>query len=161
MRRLLILLIVLPFLMTSGCLEKPKIVSNDIEFKKVEADTTLLNVKITVENPNPIGVHINKIFFNIFYINNDGKLEYLGYGEKEDININSGNTTIEIPVHVLNKNLAKALIESGGVLRVKIDGKINVDLFLTSIDVPISYETTLNIPEYVKEELKEMIANLL
>jgi len=143
--------------LSCGCFNKPKepkISVDEVEFKNVSTKETNLNIRIIVDNPNSIGVHVNKISFDVYYIDNEGKSKYLGHGEKENIDIRPGKTTIEIPLTLLNERLIKALEGRGEKLTLEIDGSANVDLKVTGIDVPFKQKVNVKIPESIKSQLE-------
>ncbi|WP_245527640.1 LEA type 2 family protein [Methanotorris igneus] len=139
----------------NGKLKEPTFSVDSLDFKGVNYDTTNLNVKLIIDNPNPIGVHVNKIVFDIYYIDNNGNPKYLGHGEKANIDIRSGKTTIDIPIALSNKELIKALENSkDNKITLEIDGSANVDLKITSIDVPFKTKQTVQLPENVVSYLE-------
>ena len=147
--------------LSCGCVgepKKPTITVDSIEFKNINNQETNLNVRVIVDNPNPIGAQVNKISFKIFYINENGKLKYLGEGEKNNIDITSGKNVVDIPVSLSNKELIKALGENVGKgnLKLEIDGYSNVDLKVSNINIPFKREKTVKLPDDINSKLEKL-----
>jgi hypothetical protein len=117
-----------------------------------------LNVRLIVDNPNPIGAHVNEISFKIFYINENGELKYLGDGEKNNVDITAGKNVLDIPVSLSNKELIKALGENVGKgnLKLEIDGYSNVDLKVSNINIPFKREKTVKLPDDINSKLEKL-----
>ena len=147
--------------LSCGCVgepKKPTITVDSIEFKNINNQETNLNVRVIVDNPNPIGAQVNKISFKIFYINENGKLKYLGEGEKNNIDITSGKNVVDIPVSLSNKELIKALGENVGKgnLKLEIDGYATVDLKVSNINIPFKREKTVKLPDGINSKLEKL-----
>ncbi|WP_457612144.1 LEA type 2 family protein [Methanocaldococcus sp.] len=152
-------LVILVGVINCGCindkLKEPTFTVDSIDFKGVDSDTTNLSIRLIIDNPNPIGVHVNKIVFDIYCIDNNGNSKYLGHGEKNNIDIRSGKTTIDIPITLSNKELIEALEKNkNNKITLEIDGSANVDLKITSVNVPFKTRQTVQLPEGVVSYLE-------
>lgn len=104
---------------------------------------SIVRVKIRIENPNPVGVSMERMEFNLYY-DNDGTLVYIGHGEKENIFLApESNTTIIVPLIVSNKGLiktiAKIIMERNAEFIVK--GKVYIGIGPIAIGIP--FEETI------------------
>ena len=156
---LIVLSLVIVGVINCGCmdnkLKEPTFTVDSIDFKGVGFDTTNLSIRLIIDNPNPIGVHVNKIVFDIYYIDNNGNSKYLGHGEKNNIDIRSGQTAIDIPITLSNKKLIEALEKNkNNKITLEIDGSANVDLKITSVDIPFKTRQTVRLPEGVVSYLE-------
>jgi LEA14-like dessication related protein len=105
-----------------------------------------MNIRINIDNPNPIGAHINEISFKIYYKNKNGELIEIGDGGTKDISINKGMNTIDIPMTFSNDKIMEIASESeNGEINVLIDGNANIDAIITSINIPIKFERTIDL----------------
>ncbi len=90
-------------ILIAGCLEppiqEPEVSVADISLSDVSLQKMTVNTTIVIFNPNPIGAKLNKVAFEIYYL--DDGMKYLGHGEKTDIEVrDNGNTTVIIPVTI-------------------------------------------------------------
>src|SRR5512136_1097638 len=86
-------------LLASACMESPVkdpvVTVTDIAVTDVSLQTMTVNTTVNIYNPNPVGAKLNKLVFDVYYL--DGTRNYLGHGEKSDINVkDNGNTTVII-----------------------------------------------------------------
>ena len=121
--------------------EVERIAVTNLKITHMEADVGLL-----IQNPYPIGANIDKITFSMYYVG-QGKERYLGSGEKEAFRINSGPTSVVIPVQVSNIGLLSALVEAAtkGAITVKVNGTATIDLPFTSYEIPFEETQEINI----------------
>ncbi|ACV24395.1 LEA type 2 family protein [Methanocaldococcus fervens] len=141
----------------SGCLEKPEIEVVGHKIQKLNADNTKIDIVVLVENPNPIGVNLDEVSFDIYALVNGDKI-YLGHGEQRDIKITSGNNTFTIPVTLSNKKLVEAVVKSKSTkVPVQIIGNVTVNLIVTKINVAIDIQKEIDVSEIVKDEIKQKL----
>ncbi|AAB99145.1 hypothetical protein MJ_1138 [Methanocaldococcus jannaschii DSM 2661] len=144
----------------SGCLEQPKIEVVGQKIQKVDADNTKIEIQVLVDNPNPIGISIDKISFDIYALVGGDKI-YLGHGEQSNIKITSGNTTFTLPVTISNKKLVEvALKEKSTKIPIEIKGDIAVNLFITKVNIPIDIQQEIDVSAIAKEEVLNQLNNL-
>lgn len=126
-------------LFTSACMESPVkdpvVTVTDIAVSGVSLQTMTVNTTVNIYNPNPVGAKLNTLVFDVYYL--DGTRNYLGHGEKSDINVkDNGNTTVIIPVTVGNMQAAGAvgsLVQKGSLL-LNINGSAFIDVKVTSFE---------------------------
>jgi LEA14-like dessication related protein len=128
------------FVSISGCMEppikEPTVSVGEIELADISLQKMTVNTTVLIHNPNPVGAKLNKVVFDIYYL--DDTPEYLGHGERSDIAIKeNGNTTVAIPVTVGNIQALKALgtMARKGSLNLTVNGSAFVDVKVTSFEM--------------------------
>jgi imidazole glycerol phosphate synthase subunit HisF len=94
-----------------------------------------VNATVVIFNPNPIGAKLNKVAFDVYYL--DDTPNFLGHGEQTDIDvISSGNTTVTIPVTIGNMQAirAAATLVRKGSLTLTVNGSALIDVKVTSFE---------------------------
>jgi LEA14-like dessication related protein len=144
----------------SGCLEQPKIEVVGQKIQKLDADNTKIEIQVLVDNPNPIGITIDKISFDIYALVGGDKI-YLGHGEQSNIKITSGNSSFTLPVIISNKKLIEVAVKSKSTkIPIEIKGNIAVNLFITTVNIPIDIQQEMDVSEIAKEEMLKQLNNL-
>ncbi|MFO7967727.1 MAG: LEA type 2 family protein, partial [Archaeoglobaceae archaeon] len=164
---LIAILIVITLL--SGCSQKgmefgkPTATVDDVTVQDVSMSNLELDVRVIVNNPNPVGAQLTKVVFDMYYLK-DGQQNYLGHGEKQDIDIRKeGETTITIPTTIDNKQAISALVELAkeGSVTLKLSGSAYIDMKATNFEVPfeenevISLSSEISEPKTIGEETTE------
>jgi LEA14-like dessication related protein len=126
-------------ILSAGCTEPPirdpEVSVGDIGLSDVSLQTMTVNATVVIFNPNPIGAKLNKVAFDVYYV--DDAQNYLGHGEKTNIDvISSGNTTVTIPVTLGNIQAIKAVtsLVSKGSLTLTVNGSAFIDVRVTSFE---------------------------
>lgn len=130
-------------LLFCGCteppLKEPTATVQGIELADVSLRTLTVNTTVVINNPNPVGAHLNRIAFDIWYLD-DGE-NYLGHGEQSGIDVKeNGNTTVTIPVRIGTIPAVQAirtLVTKGSVV-IKVNGSASLDLKLTGYEIPFA-----------------------
>lgn len=157
---MLVAILVAFTILLSGCSQeqvKPTATVDDVSVKDISLQNLDLEVRVIVNNPNPVGAHLTKVAYDIYYLK-DGESNYLGHGEKKDIDIRKqGDTTITIPTTIDNKEAIKTIIELArkGAVTLKVDGSAYLDLKATSFEIPFERTKEVTIPEHKLPELSE------
>ncbi|MDD1690676.1 MAG: hypothetical protein LUQ66_08455 [Methanoregula sp.] len=72
------------FILTAGCTEppvkEPTVEVTDIALSDVSLQTMTVNTTVNIYNPNPVGATLNKVAFDVYYL--DDTSHYLGTGNK-------------------------------------------------------------------------------
>jgi LEA14-like dessication related protein len=126
-------------ILIAGCMEppikEPTVTVGDIALSDVSLQAITVNTTVVISNPNPIGAKLNKVAFDVYYLD-DGQ-NYLGHGEKTDIEVaNNGNTTVTIPVIIRNIPALQAtgsLVKKGSIVIV-VNGSAFIDVKVTSFE---------------------------
>ncbi len=137
-----VFLIFFIFLFTCGCsseppLKEPTVSVTDITLADVSLRSMTVNTTILIDNPNPVGANLNKLVFNVYYL--DSTPQYLGHGERYEVDIReNGNTSITIPVTVSNVQVLKAIgsLARKGSITVKVNGSAFIDVAVAEYEMP-------------------------
>jgi len=132
-----------------GCIgiKKPSIQVESVQPYSVTPTSVVLNVKVKIDNPNPIGAHLTMIDFDIYYLQN-GAYHYLGHGVKKDVSIKAnGVTEITIPVKIDDLQAIKSLVvlAKNGAVTLKVKGTAYIDLKITSFGIPFEQVEKISI----------------
>ena len=73
----------------AGCMEppvqEPTVSVRDISVSEVSLQTITVNTTVMISNPNPVAGKINKIAFDLYYL--DDSQNYLGHGEQSALDL--------------------------------------------------------------------------
>jgi len=134
-----IFILIAVFIFSAGCTEPPikdpVVTVSEIGLSDVTLQTMTVNATVVIFNPNPVGAKLNKIAFDVYYL--DDTPNFLGHGEQTDIDvISSGNTTVTIPVTIGNIQAlrAAATLVRKGSLTLTINGSALIDVRVTSFE---------------------------
>jgi LEA14-like dessication related protein len=134
-----IFILIAVFIFTAGCTEPPikdpVVTVSDIGLSDVTLQTMTVNATVVIFNPNPIGAKLNKVAFDVYYL--DDTPNFLGHGEQTEIDvISSGNTTVTIPVTIGNMQAirAAATLVRKGSLTLTVNGSALIDVRVTSFE---------------------------
>ena len=139
--RVLSTILLLPAILflTCGCMEQPvqepTVTVSDITLAEVSLQSMTVNTTVNIYNPNPFGAKLNKVAFDVYYL--DDTLNYLGHGERTDIVVReNGNTTVTIPVTIGNIpaiSAAGSLVRKGSIT-LSVNGSAFIDVKVTSFE---------------------------
>ncbi len=122
-----------------GCMEspikEPAVSVSNISLSDVSLKTMTVNTTVVIYNPNPIGAKLNKVAFDVYYL--DDTRNFLGHGEKSDIDVKeNGNTTVTIPVIISNTPAinAMAALVSKGSITLNVNGSAFIDIKVTEYE---------------------------
>lgn len=140
-------------LFSSGCTEPPikdpVVTVGNISLSDVTLQTMKVNTTVNIYNPNPIGAKLNKLAFDLYYL--DGSRNFLGHGEKADIEVKeNGNTSVIIPVSISNVqavNAAESLIRNGNIT-LYVNGSAFIDVKVTSFEKPFEQSREFQASEF-------------
>jgi LEA14-like dessication related protein len=91
-------------------LREPTITVDEIEIENVTWESTALTLRLTVDNPNPIGATLTRVSFDVYFLENSQAV-YLAHGEREGVVIGpGGETPVSIPVTVDNPPLVRVFL---------------------------------------------------
>ncbi|MDD1668011.1 MAG: LEA type 2 family protein [Methanomicrobiales archaeon] len=124
-----------------GCinpLREPTVTMTSITLEGITLSTVSVITTIRVDNPNPVGITLASLDFDLFYETGDGE-RYLGNGRRENLVIPANSTTtFDIPVGI---DTARAIEAAGVLLRegsltLVARGTAAVDLKVTTVKIP-------------------------
>jgi LEA14-like dessication related protein len=125
-------------------IKDPVIDVKDVALTSLSLSALSLGIRLAVTNPNPIGVKIKTLSFNVFY--QDGEnWTYLTAGDQKDIAIRTGPNEITIPVTVNNMKLMSALvlIVAKGKITLRVKGVAALNVLGFSPKIPFVHITTI------------------
>ncbi|MCK9591611.1 MAG: LEA type 2 family protein [Methanoregula sp.] len=129
------------FILSAGCTEPPvkdpTVSVSDIGLSDVTLQTMTVNATVIIFNPNPFGVKLNKVAFDVYFL--DDIPTYLGHGEQTNIDvISSGNTTVTVPVTIGNIPAIKAVstLVRKGSITINVNGSAFIDIKVASFEKP-------------------------
>jgi LEA14-like dessication related protein len=137
----LVLLLCLGCTCLGGCtspLKQPTVTVTDITMQGVSLSSTSVLATVQVENPNPVGITIANLSFDLFYETGDGE-RYLGHGGRENLVIPKESTSrFDIPVEIGNVQALQAgvVLLREGSLTLVTRGTAAVDLKITTVRIP-------------------------
>ena len=143
------------FLLTCGCsseppIQQPTVTVSDITLSDVSLRTMTVNTTVLINNPNAIGAHVNRVAFNVYYL--DAKTpQYLGHGERNNVDIReNGNTSLIIPVTISNMQALKAIgtLAEKGSITLRVNGSAFVDVKVTEFELPFVQEKEFAASEF-------------
>ncbi len=125
----------------SGCstpLAEPTVTVTDLSMQEISLTSLTVLAQVQVKNPNPVGITIANLSFDLFYMTGEGE-QYLGHGGRENLVIPKDSTTsFDIPVKVGSLQALQALgvaLEDRSLTLV-VRGTAAVDLKLTTVKIP-------------------------
>ena len=142
------------FLLTCGCsseppLKEPTVTVTDIELSDISLRSMTVNTTVLIDNPNPVGANLNRVTFDVYYL--DGTPRYLGHGERTEVDIReNGNTSVTIPVTVNNLQVLKAIgtLAQEGTITLRVNGSAFIDIAVTEYELPFEHEKVFEAGEF-------------
>ncbi|MDD1708671.1 MAG: LEA type 2 family protein [Methanoregulaceae archaeon] len=137
----------------SGCglfLKDPEISIRGISLSSASMSTLGLDVRVAVQNHNPVGITLKALSFDIYY--KDGKeWVFLSHGEQTGIEIQSGSNEVNIPIQVRNAGILGSLARliTKGEVSLQIRGFASPEILGISRGIPFTETRTipLSIPK--------------
>jgi LEA14-like dessication related protein len=124
--------------------KEPQIDVKDVAITSATLQEIRLNVTLNVNNPNPVGVTIKSVVFDIYYQQGNDWVA-IGHGEGGGYAIKPGMNEITVPVTIQSSKLLGAGIGAlmKGEVTVQIRGTAIPDLFGLNPKIPFSHTTTV------------------
>jgi LEA14-like dessication related protein len=136
-----VLLLCLGCAFLGGCsapLKEPTVTVTDLSMEEISLTSLTVLARVQVTNPNPVGITIANLTFDLFYVTGEGE-QYLGHGGRENLVIPKDSTTsYDIPVKIGSLQALQALgaaLEDRSITLV-VRGTAAVDLKLTTVKIP-------------------------
>jgi LEA14-like dessication related protein len=128
----------------SSLVKEPQIDVKDVAVASASLQEINLNVTLNVDNPNPVGVAIKSVVFDVFYQQGNDWIA-IGHGEGGGYDIKPGMNEISVPVTVKSSELLSAGIGAltKGEITVQIRGTAVPDLFGLNPKIPFSQTKTI------------------
>jgi len=134
-------------ILVAGCsmiVKEPQIDVKDVAITSATLQEIRLNVTLNVNNPNPVGVTIKSVVFDIYYQQGNDWVA-IGHGEGGGYAIKPGMNEITVPVTIQSSKVLGAGIGAlmKGEVTVQIRGTAVPDLFGLNPKIPFSHTTTV------------------
>lgn len=151
--RFAVILLLAAAVLACGCMEppvrEPTVTVRDIELTDVSLKAMTLNTTVVIFNPNVVGATLNRVAFDVYYLDNGE--HYLGHGERSRIDVKeNGNTTVTIPVEISNVPAIQAFgaLVKKGSLTVKVNGSAFVDIKVTEYELPFHQQKVFTTEDF-------------
>jgi LEA14-like dessication related protein len=141
------ILLIAALALVAGCstlIKEPEINVTDVVVQSVTLQEIGLNVTLNVNNPNPVGITLKSVVFDVYYQKgNDWVI--IGHGEGGGYDIKPGMNELSIPVTIKTADLLGAGIGAlmNGEITLQIRGTAVPDLFGLNPKIPFSHTTTI------------------
>lgn len=130
--RIFLLVLVVSGVLVSGCSSSARMPEVKVEGATVTSFSLTeltLDVIVSVDNPNPVGITLESLSFDVFYRDGD-EWKYLSHGEQKDIRIDPGKNVVKVPVTVKTTDLlgAALLFADSREIPLQVKGVVVPDL---------------------------------
>ena len=125
-------------------IKEPQIDVKDTTITSANLQEIKLNVTLNVNNPNPIGITIKSVVFDVYYQQGNDWVA-VGHGEGGGYIIRQGMNEISVPVTMKSSALLGAGIDAflKGEVTVQIRGTAVPDLLGLNPKIPFTHTTTV------------------
>jgi LEA14-like dessication related protein len=142
-----IFILIAALTLITGCsmlIKEPQIDVKDVAITSANLQETKLNVTLNVNNPNPIGITIKSVVFDVYYQQGNDWIA-VGHGEGGDYAIKPGMNEITVPVTMKSSALLGAGIDAlmKGEITVQIRGTAVPDLLGLNPKIPFTHTKTV------------------
>jgi LEA14-like dessication related protein len=134
-------------LLFSGCgmlIKDPKIEVKNVALESLDLSNIGLLVTLSIDNPNPLGVNLKSVNFDVYY-QNGGEWVFISHGERGSFEIKPGMNEVTVPVSIKTSVIPGAVIGvlAKGEITLQIKGTASPDFFGISPQIPFSTVTTI------------------
>gem|GEM_PF-482063 len=128
----------------SALFKEPTVTVGAIELADINATDLSLDITLNIDNPNLFGVMFKKITADVS-CQNGNAWEPISHIEKEDIDIDSGSSSVVIPVSAKNADIIKAgfRLLTVGEITIQVTGVAEPSFFGISPQIPFSETRTI------------------
>jgi LEA14-like dessication related protein len=139
--------LIVAVVLITGCsslVKDPEIHVKDVAIQSATLQEIKLNVTLFVNNPNPVGIAIKSVIFDVYY-QQGGNWVAVGHGEGGGYDIKPGMNEISVPVTVKSSELLGAGIGAlaQGEITLQIRGTAVPDLFGLNPKIPFTETITM------------------
>jgi LEA14-like dessication related protein len=139
--------LVLFCILVSGCsmlVKDPVITLNHIAVTSVSIREIGLNVTLNVDNPNPAGITLKALVFDVYYRNGNDWVP-ISHGSGSRMEIKPGMNEVTIPVSIRTTELPGAGLGAlmQGEITLQVRGNATPDFFLFSPQIPFNQTVTI------------------
>lgn len=139
--------LVLFSILVSGCsmlVKDPVITLNQIAVTSVSVREIGLNVTLNVDNPNPAGITLKALAFDVYYRNGNEWVP-ISHGSGTRMKIKPGMSVVTIPVTIKTTELPGAGLGAlmHGEITLQVRGNATPDFLLFSPQIPFNQTVTI------------------
>jgi len=143
----LLCLLITVALLFSGCgmlIKDPKIEVKNVALESLDFSNIGLLVTLSIDNPNPIGINLKSIIFDVYY-QKGSEWIFISHGEKGSFSIKPGLNEVSIPVNIKTSAIPGAVAGAlaQGEITLQIKGTASPDFFGIAPEIPFSTVTTM------------------
>lgn len=144
-----LIILVISGLLASGCSTsalKPEVNVEGATLTSFSLTDLTLEVILSVDNPNPVGITLESLSFDVYYKDGD-EWKYLSHGEQTGIRIDPGKNIVKVPVTVKTTDALGALLSfaNSSEIPLQIKGVVVPDL-PGGLSPEIPFTKTVSIP---------------
>ncbi len=134
-------------LMVSGCrmhIKDPNIEIKSVTLGSVNLSQISLLVTLDIDNPNPVGINLKSINFDIYY-QMGSEWIFISHVEQGNLRIKPGLNEVTIPVTIKTSALPAAVVGAltKGEITLQIKGNASPDFFGITPQIPFSNIITI------------------
>jgi LEA14-like dessication related protein len=129
----------------SGMLVKNPVITLDrVAVTSVSLPEIGLNVTLNVDNPNPMGIKLKTIDFDVYYLKGND-WNFISHGSGTGINITPGMNQVTLPVSIRTAEIPGAGLGAllQGEITLQVRGNATPDVFLISPQIPFNQTVTI------------------
>ena len=143
----LLCLLLAAALLFSGCgmlIKDPDIKVKNVALESADLSSVNLLVTLSIDNPNPLGINIKSLVFDVYYQKGD-EWNYISHGETGSFSLKPGMNEVTVPVSIKTSAIPGAVVGAlaRGEITLKINGTASPDFFGISPQIPFSTVTTV------------------
>ena len=130
---------------SSGLLVKEPVITLDhVAVTSVSIPEIGLNVTLNVDNPNPVGINLKTIVFDVYYQKGIDWI-FISHGSGNGIAITPGMNQVTLPVSIKTAEIPGAGLGAllQGEITIQVRGNATPDVFLISPVIPFNQTVTI------------------
>jgi len=129
----------------SGLLVRDPVITLDhVAVTSVSIPEIGLNVTLNVDNPNPMGIKLKTLVFDVYYQKGNDWI-FISHGSGSGINITPGMNQVTLPVSIKTAEIPGAGLGAilQGEITLQVRGNATPDAFLISPVIPFNQTVTI------------------
>lgn len=143
----LLCLLLAAALLFSGCgmlIKDPDIKVKNVALESADLSSVNLLVTLSIDNPNPLGINIKSLVFDVYYQKGD-EWNFISHGEMGSFSLKPGMNEVTVPVSIKTSAIPGAVVGAlaRGEITLKITGTASPDFFGIAPQIPFSTVTTV------------------
>jgi LEA14-like dessication related protein len=143
----LLCVLVIGAMLVTGCsflFKQPEVSVTGVSLTSLNLTDMTLDVSLSVNNPNSMGITLASLSFDVFY-QNGNDWNFLAHGEQSGIKINPGTNNVTVPVVISNRELLGSLIGlfTRGEITLQVRGVAKPDFYGLAPSIPFTQTKTI------------------